>query len=170
MVGELKILGYSAYLHPVGEGLLMGVGQDATDQGRIQGTQVSTFDVSDPGDPTRIDTYTLSEGSNSEVEYDHHAFLYWEPAGLAMIPVQQWRWDEKGEEVFLGAVGLRVESDGDLDEIRTVVHPGGDKAEWDWRAQIRRSIVIDDSVYTISSKGIMKSDLGSLTEQAWLGF
>ena len=31
VVGELKILGYSAYLHPVGDGLLLGIGQDATD-------------------------------------------------------------------------------------------------------------------------------------------
>ena len=31
--GELKIPGYSAYLHPVGDGLLLGVGQDATDEG-----------------------------------------------------------------------------------------------------------------------------------------
>ena len=120
VVGELKILGYSAYLHPVGEGLLMGVGQDATEQGRIQGTQVSIFDVSDPSDPRRIDTYTLSEGSNSQVEYDHHAFLYWSPEQLAMIPVQQWWWDDEGEDVFFGAVGLRVDDDGHLDEVRRV--------------------------------------------------
>jgi uncharacterized secreted protein with C-terminal beta-propeller domain len=169
-VGELKILGYSAYLHPVGEGLLMGVGQDATDQGRTQGTQVSIFDVTDPADPTRLDTYTLSEGSNSQVEYDHHAFLYWGPERLAMIPVQQWRWDDSKEEAFFGAVGLDVGEDGELEEIARVVHPGGDKGHWDWRAQILRSMVIEDSVYTISSKGIMKSGLDSLEEQAWLGF
>src|SRR6056297_2390304 len=45
--GELKIPGYSAYLHPVGEGLLLGVGQDATDEDRTTGTQLSLFDVSD---------------------------------------------------------------------------------------------------------------------------
>ena len=39
VVGELKITGYSAYLHPIGDGLLMGVGQDATDQGRRLGAQ-----------------------------------------------------------------------------------------------------------------------------------
>ena len=48
VVGELKINGYSAYLHPAGDGKLIGVGQEATDQGRVTGTQVSLFDVSNP--------------------------------------------------------------------------------------------------------------------------
>ena len=61
----------------------MGVGQDATEGGQIQGTQVSVFDVSDPSDPRRVDKVTLSEGSSSQVEYDHRAFLFWEPTGLA---------------------------------------------------------------------------------------
>lgn len=171
VVGELEILGYSAYLHPLGGDLLMGVGQDATEQGRVQGTQVSIFDVSDPAKPSRVDTYTLSEGSNSQVEYDHHAFLYWDPERLAMIPVQQWRWDDKGEEAFFGAVGLRVSDNGDLAEVEKVVHPGGTgEKNWDWRAQILRSIVIGDSVYTVSAKGIMKSDLDALQQTAWLDF
>jgi uncharacterized secreted protein with C-terminal beta-propeller domain len=169
VVGELKILGYSAYLHPVGEGLLLGIGQDATDTGQVKGTQVSLFDVSDPANPTRIDQITLSEGSNSQVEYDHHAFLYWEPTGLAMVPIQQWFWDENKEEAFFGAVGFNV-GDSDLTEIRRFAHPGGDRQDWDWRAQITRSIVIGDSLYTISNKGIMSSDLDTLDEVTFLSF
>lgn len=170
-VGELKILGYSAYLHPVGDGLLMGIGQDATETGQVQGTQVSIFDVSDPSDPHRIDQLTLDEGSSSQIEYDHHAFLYWEPTGLAMVPVQQWWWDEDSESVFFGVIGLSVEEDGDLKEIRRVSHPGGDdKNNWDYRSQVSRSIVIGDSVYTISAKGILKSSLDSLSEEAWMDF
>ena len=169
VLGELKIPGYSAYLHPVGEDLVMGIGQDATDEGMIQGTQVSVFDVSDLTDPTRVDTYTLSEGTSSQVEYDHHAFLFWD--GLTMIPVQQWWWDEKGgESGFVGAVGLEVADDGSLEELATIMHPGGEGKTWDWRAQILRSVVVGDSIYTISSKGIMKSSLDSLAEQAWLEF
>lgn len=168
VLGELKIPGYSAYLHPVGDDLLMGVGQDATDDGRVRGTQVSLFDVSDLSDPERVDTYTLSEGTNSQVEYDHHAFLFWD--GLAVVPVQQWRWDDKTEEVFMGAVGLRVDGDGSLAGAGEVVHPGGDGKNWDGRSQILRSIVIDGSLYTISHKGLMKSSLDGLDEEAWLGW
>jgi len=47
VLGELKILGYSAYLHPISDKLLLGVGQDASAQGRTLGTQLSLFDVSD---------------------------------------------------------------------------------------------------------------------------
>lgn len=170
VVGELKILGYSAYLHPLGDGLLMGVGQDANDEGRVEGSQVSIFDVSDPANPRKIDQVTLSKGSNSSVEYDHHAFLYWGDTGLAMIPIQQWWWDSEKESVFFGAIALNVGEDGDLSEIARITHPGGERDEWDWRAQITRSIVIDDYVYTISAKGILKSDLDSLEESDWLSF
>jgi hypothetical protein len=170
VAGELKILGYSAYLHPLGNGLLMGVGQDATDTGRVQGTQVSIFDVSDISNPVRVHQHTLAKGSNSAVEYDHHAFLYWDETGLAMIPVQQYSWNDESESAWFGAVALRVEDDGGLEEVNRVVHPGGDDKSWDWRAQIKRSIVIGDSVYTLSSKGIMKSSLDTLTEEAWLDF
>ena len=61
VAGELKILGYSAYLHPVGDGLLLGIGQDATDAGLTIGTQVSLFDVSDSSDPRKIDGITFGQ-------------------------------------------------------------------------------------------------------------
>ena len=80
MLGELKIPGYSAYLHPIGEGLLLGVGQDATEEGRPTGTQISLFDVSDLRRPTRLHTEPLGLGW-SEAESDHHAFLYWPRTG-----------------------------------------------------------------------------------------
>ena len=83
--GELKIPGYSAYLHPVGDGLLLGVGQDATDSGQTLGTQLSLFDVSDPTNPQQIDT--LAIGGSSEVEWDHKAFLYWPEDGTIVLPV-----------------------------------------------------------------------------------
>ena len=56
VVGQLELAGYSAYLHPVGDGLLLGVGQDASPQGRPLGTQLSLFDVSDPAHPTCCST------------------------------------------------------------------------------------------------------------------
>lgn len=168
VVGELKIPGYSAYLHPLGDGLLMGVGQDATEDGRVEGTQVSVFDVTDLSDPKRLDTFTLSKGTNSEVEYNHHAFLYW--GDMAVIPVQQYWWEDDKDEMFMGAIALRVGADGDLIDLGEIVHPGGDDANWDWQAQILRSVAIGDALYTVSAKGVMKSDLDSLDELGWLDF
>jgi hypothetical protein len=170
--GELKIMGYSAYLHPMDGGLLIGIGQDANEQGRVKGTQISVFDVSDLTNPVRLHQLALGEGSNSEVEYDHHAFLHWPETGLTMLPVQSWSWsDDEGESGFAGALGFEVSADG-IDEIATVIHPGGATEDgwWDWEAGIRRSIVIGDHVYTVSHRGLMMSDLDTLEEQAWLEF
>ncbi|HJU96422.1 MAG TPA: beta-propeller domain-containing protein, partial [Jiangellaceae bacterium] len=86
VVGELKIPGYSAYLHPVDDDRLLGVGQNADEQGMTLGAQVSLFDVCDPAEPSRLDTYTLP-GGWSDAEYDPHAFLYWPTDGLVVIPV-----------------------------------------------------------------------------------
>lgn len=111
--GELKITGYSAYLHPVSEDLLLGVGQEADLNGRTEGTKVALFDVSDPADPVEVDKWVL-EDSSTAVEWDHRAFLWWEPEALAVIPLDSWRGDRAG------AVGLRVDGD-DLVEIGTVI-------------------------------------------------
>ena len=88
VVGELKIPGYSAYLHPVGDGLLLGVGQDADASGQTQGLQASLFDVSDPANPVRIDSEGFGSYATSEVEYDHHAFSWFAGHGLAVLPVE----------------------------------------------------------------------------------
>ena len=88
VVGELKLLGYSAYLHPMGDNLIIGIGQDATTQGRSLGTKVSVFDVADLANPRELQKYVLWN-STSAVEQDFHAFLYWEPTKLAMIPVDR---------------------------------------------------------------------------------
>jgi hypothetical protein len=85
VTGELKIPGYSAYLHPVGDGLLLGVGQAATDTGQTTGTQLSLFDVSDPTNPVQLSTLPI--GGRSDAEWDHKAFLYWPEDGTIVIPV-----------------------------------------------------------------------------------
>jgi hypothetical protein len=87
--GELKLSGYSAYLHPVGSTQLIGVGQDATSGGHATGTQVSLFDVTDLSAPARLANYTL-HGTYSEAQFDPHAFLYWPQGagGLVVVPIQ----------------------------------------------------------------------------------
>ena len=55
------MLGYSAYLQPVGPGLLLGLGQDADGDGRVQGLQLSLFDVTNPAAPRRVSQLKLPE-------------------------------------------------------------------------------------------------------------
>lgn len=141
VVGELKIMGYSAYLHPVGEDLLLGVGQDADAQGRRLGTQLSLFDVSDPADPRRIDAATLGEGM-SDVEYDHRAFLHWPATGLTVVPFVRWNIEPTGamDQPMAGAVGFTADREGGLQRVGMLSHTAllraafADEFGQDWSA------------------------------------
>jgi hypothetical protein len=122
--GELRIPGYSAYLHPIGDDLLLGVGQDATEDGRVQGTQISVFDVSDPSSPVRLHHFRLGQGG-SQAEWDHHAFLYDAVHNLAVLPFETSTWDETTgvQSYWSGAVALAVSRSG-IEQLRTIEHPG----------------------------------------------
>jgi hypothetical protein len=158
--GELKITGYSAYLHPLGDGLLLGVGQEATPEGRRQGAQVSLFDVSDPTKPQRLSQRLLGSGSSS-AEFDPHAFLYWPATKLAVLPISTF-----GAERFEGAVGLHVERAGGITEAGRVTHPGINGSS----APIVRSLVAGGKLYTLSYAGLGRSSLGSLAGETFTAF
>ena len=103
IAGELEIDGYSDYLHPVSETLLLGIGKDGVADessfdfgGRgawYQGVKLSLFDVADPANPREVDSLVLGKrGTESSVLWDHHALSFLpasgsEPARLA-LPVQ----------------------------------------------------------------------------------
>jgi hypothetical protein len=159
-VGELKIPGYSAYLHPTGGTTLLGVGQDATAEGRPLGTQVSLFDVGDPARPRRIAQQRLS-AAGSEVEFDPHAFLHWPASGLTVVPVQVPYLDTGAMPDGAGALVLRVR-DRSLERLGLVRHPGA--------ALIRRSLVVGDTLWTLSDAGARAVSAADLAEQVWLPF
>ena len=166
VAGELKILGYSAYLHPVGPGLLLGVGQDATEEGRTRGTQVSLFDVADPANPTRLDQYAVGGSSSSPAEYDHHAFLWWGPSALAVMPLQVY----SNGEGFAGAIGLRAGRAKGVEEAGRITHPETDAGGARFSPQIERALVVGDRVFTISGTGIKSSRLDTLGDVAFARF
>jgi hypothetical protein len=97
VTGELKIPGFSTYLHPVGEHRVLGVGRDATDEGQVLGFKLSLFDVSDPASPVEISTWTLPN-AGSPAEYDHHAFQM--IGSTAILPVEAWDQSFSGAIVF----------------------------------------------------------------------
>ncbi|MBO5064510.1 MAG: beta-propeller domain-containing protein [Clostridia bacterium] len=92
--GELKIPGFSAYLHPVGDGLLLGVGVDGDENGQNGGLKVSLFDVSDPQNPKECDKITMGGSDspyvnvniNSEAYNSHKALCWDEKNGTMYIP------------------------------------------------------------------------------------
>jgi uncharacterized secreted protein with C-terminal beta-propeller domain len=168
VTGELKIRGYSAYLHPIAPDRLLGVGQDATGQGALKGTQLSLFDVSDPTSPRRIGQVQIGEGS-SEAEWDHHAFLYWEPSDLVVVPLNVYRWNEDAQrdESFYGAQAVRIR-EGELTLLDRLSHQN--QGSMDWGFGIRRSLVIGNLLYTVSEAGVEAADLGNLDDVAWIAF
>jgi uncharacterized secreted protein with C-terminal beta-propeller domain len=153
VAGELKINGYSAYLHPAGAGRLIGVGQDATASGRRTGMQVSLFDVSDPARPARIAQYAMA-GGYTDAEFDPHAFLYWPPTGLLVLPVT-----EAASMPSAAALALRVTG--------TSIGPVG-KVRDGHGELIRRSLMIGNVLWTVSESTLTAYDAGTLATLAEL--
>jgi len=110
--GELKIPGFSTYLHPIGDDYVLGVGQNATEEGRTTGLKVSLFKVTDPTNPTEVATWTM-DNANSPVEYDHRAFQFLASENLAIVPFTSYSGEEEG------AALLRID-DGTITHIGTV--------------------------------------------------
>ncbi len=151
VVGELKIPGYSGYLHPIGKDLLLGVGQSGEGKGRDGqvGVQFSLFDISDPAAPRRIATQTYGSGTAS-AEWDPKAFLYWQPRKLIVAPVML-DGDQRGRGTFTGVMLLRTDGSG-LKELGRI-----DIRESDGMAS--RSLVIGDQVYLLSDQALQSHSL-----------
>ncbi len=166
VLGELKIEGYSSYLHPVGEDLMLGLGQDASEEGRVRGTQLSLFDISNLRKPARLYQKVIGPGS-SEAEYDHHAFLFWPKTGLVAVPVQTYQTDPLiAEPPFVGAIGFKVGRKLGIEELGRVTHVTDGAASY----PIRRSLVVDDALYTVSDLGVRASSLTTFSDLGWAGF
>lgn len=156
VAGELKIPGYSTYLHPVGDDRLVGVGQDADPEtGATEGLQVSLFDIGDLTAPTRVDQLTWP-GGYSPAEWDHRAFLYWESTGQVILPAEVW--SETGNEGFTGLLTATVDGDT-LHEGPRASTSAGTAAGGE---ELQRSIVIGDDLWALGYQGLYRYDLDSL--------
>ncbi len=165
VLGQLKIPGFSSYLHPVGDGLLLGVGQEASLEGRVEGLQVSLFDVSDPTDPVRVaqirplaDDGEHPDSSWSPVENDHRAFVLSD--GLALVPYSAYWWSETDYRVDAGVVAIEVNgTDLFLEDLLRPLSDGpvGEESSDSRKVEQavpRRVIIIDERIYSITSLGV----------------
>ncbi len=196
-LGELKIPGFSNYLHPLGDGLMMGVGQDATDDGRQRGAQASLFDVSNPANPQRIATLSLGgESSSSIVQWDARAFTFWSPTNTAIIPVESWEWNERTESNAASVQLVRVEGRslvdagsvrhsaenhcerGDVYPVEPLVDgveiapsdPPTEEYCWSYAPGIMRTVIANGTLYTVSQSGVHSWDLATLAPGQWVSF
>jgi len=90
VLGELKIPGYSDYLHPVGEHALLGIGKAGDESGRLRGVKLALFDISDLTSPRIVASVELGgPGSRCGVEDDHKALLYDAARQMLVVPVSE---------------------------------------------------------------------------------
>jgi len=161
VVGELEIPGYSAYLHPMDENHLLGVGMHGTEGGQLTGLAVKIFDVSSLESPNLVDDLVIEnpEGgwSWSEALYDHHAFTF--HGGVLAFPSAQSSW---GEGLKAGLTVLQADAGEGLTYLGTVDHsdmPPLTPGEQPWSALVRRSVYIEGALFSISSRGVKVNSL-----------
>jgi len=112
VVGALKIPGFSSYLHPVGDDLLVGVGHDVDPTtGTDLGAQAATFDLSRLSDVRRVDTHGFGLQTDTGVSMDPRTFSYLPEARILVTPVQDW---STGSSRF---EALRVGRDGSITPV-----------------------------------------------------
>jgi uncharacterized secreted protein with C-terminal beta-propeller domain len=176
LAGELELPGYSDYLHPFGDNLLIGVGRSTRESpwgGVVRDAlQLSLFDVSDLANPTLIEQIEVGGyGSESEVSYTHKAFAFLPDRGLLVLPGMlmseqgdPWSGDYSYTPAFDGVLCYQVDATGftELGRVTSVVY---DELGW---PQWRRGAFIDDVVYAVTPAGVRAASLADFAAPAKL--
>jgi len=176
VLGYLKVPGVSDYLHPYDETHIIGVGRDASEQGRITGMKLSLFDVSNVSSPTEVSKYIIGDrGASSEALNDHKAFLFSKEKNLLVIPVSEydrmpatgvpeWQWESK---YWQGAYVFNLDLENGFSLKGKITHQNNtdnNTYSYDWNSQIRRSLFIDNTLYTVSNSMVKMNSLADLAE------
>ncbi|MDA4119487.1 MAG: beta-propeller domain-containing protein [Thaumarchaeota archaeon] len=186
ILSELKVSGYSDYLHPLPGGYLIGVGKDAVPSSTIQnvafylGLKLSLFRVFDNGTSIQVDKLLIGDrGTDSPVLTDHLAFTFDSTRNVTVIPLTLYKVTGTqgncsscippyGDPVWQGVYVIQVTSSGFNILGRVSQYPGsqnfGDSANNN--LQIDRSVIIGDYLYTISQVEVMVSTLSSFSTVA----
>ncbi|MBU0707122.1 beta-propeller domain-containing protein [Patescibacteria group bacterium] len=179
VLGELKVPGFSSYLHPYDETKLIGFGKQATETGSILGLKLSLFDVSDVNNLKEIDTYEMGDsGSDSIALTDHKAFLFSKDKNLLVVPVSLRNEMENEEDSWYnysytrGAMAFSVTDEGFEFKARIDhTNDSSDNDEYDYYSgynyydsTVKRSLYIGDDLYTFSNKALKINSLDDYSE------
>jgi uncharacterized secreted protein with C-terminal beta-propeller domain len=194
VLGELKIPGYSDYLHPYDETHIIGVGKNAIEadpsEGNFawyQGMKIALFDVSDLFNPKEMYKAEIGDrGTHSYALEDHKAFLFDRDKELLVLPIllaeltpeQKASSDTQafdyGKTTYQGAYVYDVSLAGGINLKGRITHIDdpqeltNDGYYYESGSYVERSLYIENSLYTISQTGIKANDLGSLEELAFI--
>jgi uncharacterized secreted protein with C-terminal beta-propeller domain len=168
LLGELKVPGYSTYLHPYDNNLLIGLGKNTDDKGvEIEGIKLTLFDASDVSNPKEVNTYILGDyGSSSSAQYDPKAFLFSKEKNLLVIPATVRKatgTDKYDSKVFAaGAAVFGITPAGF--EFRAILdHRTEDEKKNAYSGtEAKRSLYIGDYLYTYSDNFLKVSALSDL--------
>lgn len=157
--GELKIPGYSSYLHPYDEKHIIGIGYNTKDNGYGGITnstmKMSMFDVSDLENPKEIFAVDIgTDYANSEIIYNHKALFYKKAENLIGFPVnyrsENYMNNQNGFIIFkIDLNNNKFEKYGEILQ------------KLDYRSDIRRVIYIEDILYTLGYSNIVSYDLNT---------
>lgn len=183
ILGELKISGYSDYLHLYDEDHVIGIGKETVpaEQGDFswyQGVKISLFDVTDLSEPKEMAKYEIGDrGTDSPVLREHKAFLFDKEKNLLVLPVSVAERENPndppyilGKTVWQGAyvftVSLSLEEKLVLKGAVTHIENGD---VHNAKHYVTRALYIEDVLYTISSNKIKMNSLRDLSEINELG-
>jgi len=193
VLGELKIPGYSDYLHPYDETHIIGVGlntveaapEEGGDFAWYQGMKIAIFDVTDVTNPVEMHKVVIGDrGTDSYALYDHKAFLFDRDNNLMVLPVllaelspeqkasPDTRDYDYGAYTFQGAYVYDVSLAGGFYLKGRITHaedpidPDFGYSYYDAPDSVSRSLYIGDNLYTVSEARIKINRLGDLGEVA----
>jgi len=156
--GELVIPGFSNYLQPVGDGLLLGIGQERETGNWNTHVHATLFDVSDRTNPTQIIRQYLTDDTQwswSDAQFDHHALLYSAEDGLLVVPVYGSGYDPDSDTYFSEQLlkVMRVSASGI--EVLGDIHTD---------QSVFRTVRVGDVLYAVSDSSVTAYSLSDLTQ------
>ncbi|MCQ8894222.1 MAG: beta-propeller domain-containing protein [Methanolinea sp.] len=180
VLGKLKIPGYSDYLHPYDATHIIGIGKETAtnDWGGVStsGVKLALFDISDLENPRLIDKVQIGDaGSDSAALSDHHAFLFDKAKNLLVIPIRAVTAEPvvKGDSfspyprVWYGAYVFGLFPETGFCLRGTVQHGSGEGGYYSTvmtpSSEVKRSLTIDNVLYTISGKQVKANPLDNLS-------
>jgi uncharacterized secreted protein with C-terminal beta-propeller domain len=144
----------------------------------ILGVKISLFDVSDVANPKEISKYVIGgRGSDSEALNDHKALLFDRENNLLVLPVLETTQSNDTNSysydyVFQGAYAFNIDTENDITLKGKVSHMDDESAfkkagdyYYDWYgSNVRRSLFMDNTLYTVSNNKIKMNDLSDLED------
>jgi len=163
ILGELKIPGFSTYMHRIDPNTLMSIGFDANDHGDFayfDGVILQMFDVKSPTEPRLVHKEKIgTRGSSSQAATDHLAFNYFASEGLLALPMTICEGGGDGSFgstlAFSGLLVYDVDTERGFTRLGGVEHgtQGVSCSTW-WsnaNSAVKRSVFLDDLVYSIAA-------------------